>query len=149
MPRLTYALGIARSYCRSAFYRCGVLCELRRTTGAPCARRPRASGTMEPSYKRGFAMQAPLAILGFVFAAIAWWLTHKASFLVGGILLLSNWPWTIFAILPTNKALMAMKPEDAGPHSRALIRKWNQLHTVSTILGCLSVLSFVIALSSN
>jgi Domain of unknown function (DUF1772) len=88
----------------------------------------------KPSYKRGFAMQAPLAIPGFVFGAIAWWLTHKAAFLVGGILLLFNWPWTIFGIMPTNKILMAMKPEDAGPRSRALIRKWNHLHAVRTVL---------------
>jgi hypothetical protein len=27
----------------------------------------------KPSYKRGFAMQAPLAILGFLLGVIAWW----------------------------------------------------------------------------
>ena len=29
----------------------------------------------KPSYKRGFAMQAPLAILGFLLGLVAWWQT--------------------------------------------------------------------------
>jgi hypothetical protein len=29
----------------------------------------------KPSYKRGFAMQAPLAIAGFLFGLAAWWFT--------------------------------------------------------------------------
>jgi len=29
----------------------------------------------KPSYKRGFAMQAPLAIIGFLFGLLAWWQT--------------------------------------------------------------------------
>jgi hypothetical protein len=29
----------------------------------------------KPSYKRGFAMQAPLAIIGFLLGLLAWWQT--------------------------------------------------------------------------
>ena len=101
----------------------------------------------KPAYKRGFAMQAPLAIVGFLLGALAAWLTGRATFLVGGTLLLANWPWTIFGILPTNRALMAANLEDAGPHTRDLIVKWNILHSVRTVLGCLAVLAFLFALS--
>ena len=98
------------------------------------------------AYKRGFAMQAPLAIVGFLLGALAAWLTGRATFLVGGTLLLANWPWTIFGILPTNRALMATNLEDAGPHTRDLIVKWNILHSVRTALGILAVLAFLFAL---
>jgi Domain of unknown function (DUF1772) len=101
------------------------------------------------AYKRGFAMQAPLAIVGFVLAAVAWRMTDRLAFLIGGVLLLANWPWTLFGIMPTNKALMAMEPEEAGPHSRALIVKWNRPHSVRTALGCLAILASLIALSSD
>ena len=100
----------------------------------------------KPAYKRGFAMQAPLAIIGFVLGVLAWRLTGKLGFLIGATLLLTNWPWTMFGIMPTNKALMATEPDDAGPRSRALIVKWNRLHSVRTALGCLATLSFLLAL---
>jgi hypothetical protein len=61
----------------------------------------------KPAYKRGFAMQAPLAVVGFVLGIVAWRLTGRVMFLVGGALLLANWPWTIFGIMPTNRVLMA------------------------------------------
>ena len=37
----------------------------------------------KPSYKRGFAMQAPLALLGFVLGMIAWWQASHPAFLMG------------------------------------------------------------------
>jgi len=63
-------------------------------------------------------------------------------------LLLANWPWTIFGIMPTNRVLMSTELEEAGPHTRAMIVKWNRLHSVRTALGCLATLAFLIALSS-
>jgi len=103
----------------------------------------------KPAYKRGFAMQAPLAILGFVLAVVAWRQTGRPVFFVGGILMLANWPWTVFGIMPTSKALMETEPEQAGPPSRALMVKWNRLHAVRTALGGLAIVAFLIALLSK
>jgi hypothetical protein len=90
-------------------------------------------------------MQAPLAIIGFLLGATAWWLSSQRMFLAGAILMAANWPWTIFAIMPTNRALYETRPEDAGQQSRSLIIKWNKLHAVRTALGGLAVLAFLIA----
>jgi Anthrone oxygenase len=99
----------------------------------------------KPAYKRGFAMQGPLAMLGFVLGGIAWWQTGVLAFLVGGLLMLANWPFTLIAIMPTNDKLMATDPAEAGPHSRALIVKWEKLHMVRTALGAAAVVAFLIA----
>ena len=37
----------------------------------------------KPSYKRGFAMQAPLAILGCLFGLLAWWQAGGWLWLLG------------------------------------------------------------------
>ncbi len=103
----------------------------------------------KPAYKRGFVMQAPLAIIGFVLGVIAWWTSGSAAFLIGAITLLANWPWTVLAIMPTNRALMATALEAAGPQSRALILEWNKLHGVRTLLGSLAVAAFLIALRTG
>jgi uncharacterized membrane protein len=100
----------------------------------------------KPSYKRGFAMQAPLAIVGFVLGVIAWWQTRDWLWLAGGIVLLMNWPYTLLGIKPTNNALMALDPTDAGPQSRRLIEKWATLHAVRTTLGAAATVLFAGAL---
>ena len=101
------------------------------------------------AYKRGFAMQAPLAMLGFVLGGIAWWQTGKPALLIGALFMLASWPWTLIAIKPVNDALMAADPGKAGPKTRNLIAKWNGLHAVRTALGALAVISFLFALAAG
>jgi uncharacterized membrane protein len=101
----------------------------------------------KPAYKRGAMMQATLAIVGFVLGALAWWQAGRIAFLIGALLMLANWPWTLLAILPTNKILMATEPPDAGPATRALLVKWNSLHAVRTALGALATAAFIFALN--
>jgi uncharacterized membrane protein len=101
----------------------------------------------KPAYRRGYMMQATLAIVGFVLGALAWWQTGRFALLIGALLILANWPWTLFAILPTNKILMATGPTAAGPETRALLIKWNGLHAVRTALGALATVAFILALN--
>ena len=101
------------------------------------------------SYKRGFAMQAPLAIAGCLFGLIAWWQTRELSFLIGAIAMIANWPWTLLGIMPTNNALMATEVAEAGPKGRALVVKWGTLHAVRTFLGIFATVVFLWADVSN
>jgi len=101
------------------------------------------------AYKRGYAMQAPLALIAFLFGAWTWWQTGAVLFLVGGVLMLVNWPWTLLAIMPVNNRLMATVPAEAGDETRALMRRWNALHGVRTLLGAAATIMFLIALISN
>ena len=94
------------------------------------------------SYKRGFAMQAPLAIAGCLFGLSAWWQVKELGFLIGAIAMIANWPWTILGIMPTNNALLATEVAAAGPKSRALVVKWGRLHAVRTVLGVVATVVF-------
>ena len=94
-------------------------------------------------------MQAPLAVLGFAFGIWAWYQQHHAGYLIGALLMIANWPWTLMVIRKVNNRLMAMDPSQAGPEARALIVKWNVLHGVRTALGCAAVLFFLFALSEK
>ena len=97
----------------------------------------------KPSYRRGAAMQAPLALLGFVLGCIAWWQASHAGFLVGAIAIIAPWPWTLIGIKPVNDALSATELDGAGPQTRALIVKWGALHGVRTALGALATTAFL------
>src|ERR1700682_5317805 len=95
----------------------------------------------KPSYRRGAAMQAPLALVGFLLAAIAWWQTSGAGFLIGGVAIVAAGAWTLIAINPPNDALLAPEPDQAGPQVRALVVKWGALHAVRTGLGALATVA--------
>ena len=97
----------------------------------------------KPAYVRGFAMQASLAVIGFLLGVLAWWQTGDWRWLLGAIVLVANWPYTLIAIMPTNKRLMATPVEHAGPESRKLIETWAALHAVRTALGALATAVFL------
>jgi Domain of unknown function (DUF1772) len=99
----------------------------------------------KPSYKRGFAMQASLVIIGGVLG-LAWWFTFDWRWILGAVLLLANWPYTLAVIMPTNHRLEAIPPDQAGPDARALIREWGGLHAVRSALGAASAAVFLWAL---
>jgi hypothetical protein len=97
----------------------------------------------KPSYKRGAAMQAPLALVGFLLGMLAWWQTAHPGFLIGAIAMIAPWPWTLIGIKPTNDALLATDPDKAGPKTRALIVRWGAIHGVRTALGALATVAFL------
>jgi hypothetical protein len=97
----------------------------------------------KPAYKRGATMQAPLALIGFVLGMLAWWQVSDPVFLIGAILIIAPWPWTLIVIKPINDALLATAPDKASPQSRALIVKWGTVHAVRTVLGGLATAAFL------
>jgi hypothetical protein len=97
----------------------------------------------KPAYKRGFAMQAPLALIGFVLGVIAAYVQSDWRWLFGAAVLLANWPFTLIVIMPVNNRLMAMDLADAGPESRALIKQWGKLHAVRSAFGAASTALFL------
>jgi hypothetical protein len=101
----------------------------------------------KPSYDRGLQMQASGAVISGVLGLIAAWATADWRWVVGAVLILANWPYTLLVIMPTNRALKAIAENDAGAQSRALIVKWGGLHAVRTSLGIAATLAYLWALN--
>ena len=99
----------------------------------------------KPSYARGFAMQASLAVLGGAAGALAWWTTGDVLWLAGAVVLVSNWPYTLLGIMPTNRHLLAIAPESADAATRSLLERWGRLHAVRSGLGAIATMLFLIA----
>jgi hypothetical protein len=93
----------------------------------------------QPSYARAALMQAPLALVGGLLGVAAWYRWHSNwCWLIGGLLLFANVPYTLIAIRATNKALNAMTPDQPGADTRALLTRWGQFHLVRTGLSLLA-----------
>jgi hypothetical protein len=101
----------------------------------------------KPSYARGFAMQASLALASALFGILTFWLTRDWRWLVGGLLIFANWPYTLIVILPVNKQIEATPRDAADAETRALIERWGTLHAGRSVLGAAAVLVYLWAMA--
>ena len=99
------------------------------------------------SYARGTRMQASLAALSGAFGLVAAWQAQHVLWLLGAVLILTNWPYTLLIIKPVNDQLNAIDNNAANAAARALLIKWARLHGVRTALGVLATGVFMWALA--
>lgn len=98
-----------------------------------------------PSYAKGLEMQASLALISGILGIAAFVVDHSVSGLIGGLLMIANWPYTLAIINPINKRLYAINDADAGVESRELIERWGRLHAVRSGLGFAGTVAFFLA----
>ena len=97
----------------------------------------------KPAYQRGYMMQASLAIIGGLFGLVAFLSTLDWRWVLGAVVLLANWPYTIFVIMPTNRRLMDTPPEAATAETRHMLERWGTLHAGRSALGLVATLIFL------
>ncbi len=95
------------------------------------------------AYKRGYMMQASLAIAGGLFGLFAFLSTLDWRWLLGALVLLANWPYTIFTIMPTNRRLTDTPLEAATAETRRMIERWGAFHAGRSALGFVATLIFL------
>jgi Domain of unknown function (DUF1772) len=100
----------------------------------------------KPSYDAGYTMQVSLVAASAAFGFLTAWLSQDWRWVVGAVLILANWPYTLIGIMPTNNRLKAIAESDAGPSSRAMLETWARLHAVRTILGVAATSAYLWAL---
>jgi Domain of unknown function (DUF1772) len=97
----------------------------------------------KPAYKRGYAMQASLAIVGGLFGLLAYLGALDWRWLLGAIVLLANWPYTLLVIAPINRRLMETPPEAATAETRRMLEQWGALHAGRRALGLVATSIFL------
>jgi Domain of unknown function (DUF1772) len=97
----------------------------------------------KPAYRRGYIMQASLAIVGGLFGLVAYLSTLDWRWPLGAIVLLANWPYTLFVIAPTNRRLMDTPTEAATAETRRMLERWGALHAGRSALGLAATLIFL------
>lgn len=100
-----------------------------------------------PSYRRGAAMQASLALLGTVAGLACFTAGAGQLWLWGGLAIFAAIPFTLVVIFPTNKRLLEPGRDRRSAETRALLVRWGQLHAVRTLLGLASAALLVAALA--
>ncbi len=97
-----------------------------------------------PSYRRAAVLQASLAIVGTLAAALAWSGGGGGLVLVAAVLLFSVVPFTLVVVFPTNKELLDPALDASSGRAKELLDRWANLHAVRTVLGFASFVLLVI-----
>jgi hypothetical protein len=91
-------------------------------------------------------IQVPPVVIGSLAALISWWFDLDLAWLVGGLLLLLNIPFTLVVILPTNKRLESQELDLRSEEAGCLLRRWGRLHAVRSVLSGVAFVIFLLRL---
>jgi len=97
----------------------------------------------KPSYARGAVMQAGLALVSALLGLLAFWMMRDWRWMLGALLILANWPYTLLVILPVNKRLEATPVDRADAVTRGLIMRWGTLHGGRSALGAAATVVYL------
>jgi len=102
-----------------------------------------------PMSIRAAPMMIILALIGAVSSAYAWFSGSGIQWLIGALLLVSMFPLTAVFIVPTNRALLKVDAAKTPQEAMMLLSRWGRWHAVRTLLGSLSFIVFIFALTLN
>jgi hypothetical protein len=89
----------------------------------------------KPSYARASVMQAGLALASALAGLLVLWITRDWRWMLGALLILANWPYTLLVIMPVNRRIKATAAQQANAETRTLILRWGTLHAGRSLLG--------------
>ena len=96
-----------------------------------------------PSYRRATVMQATCAAVGLLSSLAAWLAGATVWWLIAGVLLGLVIPFTLIAILLTNKRLLSRALDRRSAEAERLLAHWGRLHAVRSVLSGLALLLFL------
>jgi hypothetical protein len=99
-----------------------------------------------PSYRRAAVMQVILALAATAGGGGAWFMGAPRAWLVGAVIIFAVVPFTLIAILPTNKKLLDPALDRSSLAAHLLLVHWGRLHAVRSVLSLLASLIFLSAL---
>ena len=88
-------------------------------------------------------MQISLAVISFIGSVLTYLESANILWLSSGLVIVSVIPFTLIAIMPTNKKLLSPSVDTTAESTTELLSLWGKLHAVRSVLGALSLVIFL------
>jgi uncharacterized membrane protein len=108
-----------------------------------------AATVFGPSYRRAAVLQVILALTATIAGLGAWFTGGPFSWLAGALLIFAVIPFTLIAILPTNRKLLDPTLNRSSQATRQLLQHWGRLHAVRSILALAASAIFLSSVNAN
>jgi hypothetical protein len=95
------------------------------------------------SYDRASVMQASLALVACGLGVVAFLFSQDWRWLVGALISLAPWPWTLLVIMPVNRRLKATPEDAADSETRRVVEQWGRLHAGRSAFGIAATLIYL------
>jgi len=92
-----------------------------------------------PSYRQAAVMQVILALAATVGGVGAWFMGAPRGWLVAAVVIFAVVPFTLIAILPTNKKLLDPALDRGSLAAHLLLMHWGRLYAVRSVLATCGV----------
>ena len=102
-----------------------------------------AATVFGPSYRRAAVMQAVLALTSAIAGVSAFLMGAPRAWFIGSVLIFAVIPFTLIAIMPTNRKLLDPGLDRTSEAARQLLLTWGTLHAVRSILGLAASVIFL------
>lgn len=102
-----------------------------------------AATVFGPSYTRAATMQVILALMATSTGLVSCWMLSKVMWLVGAVVMFTVIPFTLIAIMPTNRQLLNPRLDRSSETIRRLLQTWGRLHAVRSMLSLVASCIFL------
>jgi hypothetical protein len=133
-----YAFALAAAFLGAAIYVC-VAEQPARLALPPSAMMKEFKG----SDRRGPLLLSILAVASAILASIQFKMTGDVRWIIGGVIILSTWPYAYFVIVPVNVWLYVAPTRRADTRLRKLMRDWGLLELGHVLIATVACGDFV------
>jgi hypothetical protein len=139
-----YAFAVAVVYLGAAIYSGFVEHPARLKLGTPAMVREWAA-----SDHRGTILLTTLSLVSAALAFVQYRIGGDVRWIIGGLTILTSWPYDYYVLVPVSIWLCAIPPEKASAPARKLMRDWGLLAWGYTLIGLAACGAFAWALEQS
>jgi hypothetical protein len=139
-----YAFAVASAFLGAAIYIGFVEHPARLTLGARAMVREWAA-----SDRRGTILLTALSLVSAALAFIQYQTGGDVRWIIGGLAILTSWPYEYYVLVPVSIWLCAVPPEKESAPARKLMRDWGLLEWGYALIGLVACGTFAWALEPS